>query len=385
MTARRLAHVRQISFGKWVGLWKVESAAGRDRLNHARMAASEGGTDDMTPVAHLSSSAVQIASSNDAGREANQGSALSEQQKARIAANRKRALELREEAERLKREREAGPKCEKCGSDENIVQSYIDTFQVVVCVECGRKDEMYALINKTTAKEEYLVTDDTLNFLKHTTKNNPMKAGWAPMKLYLTKVVLEASMKRWGDKDALEDEKERRALQKTMREKEKVRDVAQSISSEVNTVAAASGADPASKGAVLGGFEIEGDEKSGAIFNKMIEGIDETMKDSTKIHSPSSSKAGDSGTTSSAAPEKSTKKKAKLAFQTYNQAVMDQQDEKGLRLLAKAESRGGGGKKCPQGAGPAEMSLLSKKKRGGAKPAGANPLAAMIKSIRGDK
>lgn len=310
---------------------------------------------------------------------------LTDQQRARIEANRKRALELREENERLKKAKLELPKCEKCGTDEGIVQSYMDTFEVVVCLQCGRKDEMYQLINKTTAKEEYLLTDDTLNFLKYTTKNNPMKAGWAPMKLYLTKLVHEASMKRWGDQDNLMDEKERRALQKTLREKEKVQDVAQSISSDVNTVAGAlSEADPASTSKMLGGFEMEGDKQSGAIFNKMIVGIDETMKESAKekASSPSPSKGSDemAGLTSD-----KSKKKGKITFQTYNQAVMDQQDEKGLRLLAKAESRGGGGKRgAPGGINKVDVPIVAaNKKKKGSKGGGPNPLAAMIKSIRG--
>lgn len=309
-------------------------------------------------------------------------SVLTEQQRARIEANRKRALELREENERIKKAKSELPKCEKCGTDEGIVQSYMDTFQIVVCNQCGRKDEMYQLINKTTAKEEYLVTDDTLNFLKYATKNNPMKAGWAPMKLYLTKLVHEASMKRWGDQDKLMDEKERRSLQKTLREKEKVKEVAQSISTDVNTVAKAlSEADPAAVSKVLGGFEMEGDEQSGAIFNKMIDGIDETMKEATKKNSSSPSKGGDDDTISAS---NKPKKKGKLTFQTYNQAVMDQQDEKGLRLLAKAESRGGGGKKgASVGATKIDVPIATTKKKKGSKATGPNPLAAMIKSIRG--
>ena len=205
-----------------------------------------------------------------------------------------------------------------------------------------------------------------------------MKDGWAPMKLYLTKAVFEASMKRWGDRDKLEDEKERRTSQKIMREKERIQNVAQSISSDVNTVAAAFTADPAS-GSVLGGFELGGDERSGAIFNKMIEGIDETMMQSTKNLPPSPPGARDSHV-SDVSIDPPRKKKAKIVFQTYNQAVIDQQDKEGMRLLAKAESRGSGGKNCKK-----ETALLAargfavKKKKGNA-----NPLAAMIKSIRGD-
>jgi DNA repair protein len=312
---------------------------------------------------------------------------LTEQQKERIVANKKRALELRQEKALLLKEKEAATKCEKCGSDKNIVQSYLETFQIPVCAQCGRKDDDYALINKTTAKEEYLLTDDMLNFMKYATKNNPMKTGWAPMKLYLTKLIREASMQRWGDEDSLKDEKERRALAKVLRDKEKMKDVAQNISSSVSAIASSA----PSSGDLLGGggFDVGGDAESGAIFGKMVQGIEYTMKEATS----SSSSLSMSPTQLQKQQGSGSKKKAKpkMAFQTYNQAVLEQQDGAAMRLLANADSRGSGknSNSNKRGAGAAAMVIppATKKRapKGGAGAAGSNPLAAMISSIRGGK
>ncbi len=286
---------------------------------------------------------------------------LSEEQKARIAANKKRALELKEEAEVERTRLEEKPKCEKCGSLE-VHGQYMEAFMIAVCKECGQKDDNYALLNKGTAKEEYLLSDDTLNFLKHLTKNNPMKCGWAPMKLYLTKQVREASMKRWGDEEGLQKEKEKRAEQKSQRDLDKLRATAADLASgTVTAVAAAASSDPAS---TRGGFELGGDEASGAIFTKMLHGLDKGIFEPKDIGEEEEE---------GASPCNPRKKKQKTSFATYNQAVVEQQDASGMKLIAKADAKGGVGKSKPVGAG-------AKKPKG----AGGNKaLQAMINSIRG--
>ena len=289
---------------------------------------------------------------------------MSEEQKARIAANRKRALELKEEAEAEQARLQEKPKCEKCGSLE-VHEQFLEAFMVAVCRECGKKDDNYALLNKGTAKEEYLLSDDTLNFLKHLTKNNPMKCGWAPMKLYLTKQVREASIKRWGDEEGLQKERDRRAEQKSQRDLEKLRETAVDLASGARTaVAAAASSDPTA--AMGGGFELEGDEASGAIFGKMVAGIDQDMFDKKEGASPLSSKP---------------RKKQKTTFATYNQAVVEQQDTSGMRLVAKADAKAGSKSKLVGAYGGG--SGAGKKNKAKPKAGGNKALQAMINSIRG--
>lgn len=283
---------------------------------------------------------------------------LSEEQQARIAANKKRALELKEEAsiekQHLRQKLEDSPKCEKCSS-MSIDPKYLEVFMVAVCRECGSKDDNYALLNKSNAKDEYLLSDDTMSFLKYFEKSNPMKAGWAPMKLYLTKQVREASMKRWGDEKALENEKNKRAKEKSKRDVLKLQETASSL-------AGGAGSSIPAAARCGGGFELEGDEASGVIFNKMVAGIDETVFGSTTNADDASPKP---------------RKKQKLTFSTYNQAVVEQRDAKGLRLIAKADakdSKKGGGAKCI-----AKGDKAKKQSKGG----GNKALQAMINSIRG--
>ena len=71
---------------------------------------------------------------------------LSEEQKARIAANRKRALELKEEAEAEQARLQEKPKCEICGSLE-VHEQFLEAFMVAVCRECGRRTTT-TLLNK---------------------------------------------------------------------------------------------------------------------------------------------------------------------------------------------------------------------------------------------
>jgi hypothetical protein len=60
----------------------------------------------------------------------------------------------------------------------------------------------------------YLVSDDTMQILKFTTKVNPRNHLFAPMKLYLLKHVRQKSYKRWGDAQGLINERDRREKEK---------------------------------------------------------------------------------------------------------------------------------------------------------------------------
>ena len=99
---------------------------------------------------------------------------------------------------------------ERCGSCD-IVKSLYDDFGEAICESCkAHCPEDYTLINKSDSMSRYLVSDDTMQILKFTTKANPRNHLFAPMKLYLLKHVREKSFKRWGDAQGLISERDRR-------------------------------------------------------------------------------------------------------------------------------------------------------------------------------
>jgi hypothetical protein len=103
---------------------------------------------------------------------------------------------------------------ERCGSSD-IVKSLYDDFGETVCEACkAQSPEDYTLINKSDSMSRYLMSDDTMQILKFTTKVNPRNHLFAPMKLYLLKHVRQKSYKRWGDAQGLINERDRREKEK---------------------------------------------------------------------------------------------------------------------------------------------------------------------------
>ena len=113
--------------------------------------------------------------------------------------------------------------CELCGTQE-IVQNYWTIWEVAICRKCGRTSNDYELLNKTDASKEYLIPDDTLKFIPYMEKENPRHAEWAPMKMYMRRMVKAASMERWGSEEGLADEKLSRETSKMQRDLVKMKD-----------------------------------------------------------------------------------------------------------------------------------------------------------------
>ena len=89
---------------------------------------------------------------------------------------------------------------------------------MAICRKCGRTSNDYELLNKTDASKEYLIPDDTLKFIPYMEKENPRHAEWAPMKMYMRRMVKAASMERWGSEEGLADEKLSRETSKMQRD-----------------------------------------------------------------------------------------------------------------------------------------------------------------------
>ena len=203
---------------------------------------------------------------------------LSQEQLDRIRDSREKALAL-------KRKREAevatesgggevGPRCEVCQSTELLDQQRLEAFAVSVCKKCVDKMDDYDLMSKADASSQYLLPDDTLNFLPHKEKSNPHNKTWAPMKQFLRKQVRDQSYERWKDEEGLRAEKTRRDKLKYERDLAKAQAVA---------LAAGQGAGISS---ASNSFSVDepGSETS-LILSKMLAGADDD-KQMTTAHAP---------------------------------------------------------------------------------------------------
>ncbi|KAK8094825.1 XPA protein C-terminus-domain-containing protein [Apiospora hydei] len=125
---------------------------------------------------------------------------------------------LKDEAERKK--------CRECGSLE-IDFVWEEVFGCAVCGRCKEeKPEKYSLLTKTECKDDYLLTDPELRdeeLLPHLSRPNPHKSHWHDMMLFLRYQVEEYAFsdKRWGSAQALDEEFERREVEKKKRKEAK--------------------------------------------------------------------------------------------------------------------------------------------------------------------
>ena len=84
-------------------------------------------------------------------------------------------------------------------------------FGIQVCSSCRKQ---LSFVSKTTAKQQYLLTDADLKLLKSMERKNPQHADWTAMKLYLERQVQEISYKKYGGQEGLEEEARRRVSKK---------------------------------------------------------------------------------------------------------------------------------------------------------------------------
>jgi DNA repair protein len=149
---------------------------------------------------------------------------LSEEQLARLRQNKALALERKRkrDAELEEASKKAELVCEVCSEREQpLVTKLQEGYGVNVCAECRDKTDDYDVLSKSDVLTEYLLPEDLLKFLPHTTRENPHKSNWAPMKMYLRKMVREKSYERWEDDKGLQAEKARRQTLKYDRDLEK--------------------------------------------------------------------------------------------------------------------------------------------------------------------
>lgn len=108
-----------------------------------------------------------------------------------------------------------------CRSAE-IDEDMMSKFNEPVCKRCRIHNADYDLLNKKQAQAEYLITNDSLDLMLFSTKNNPLNSNWIPMKLYLRKHCRVKSLHRFGTETALQAEIHRRQNQVFEKKLEKI-------------------------------------------------------------------------------------------------------------------------------------------------------------------
>ncbi|KAK7534232.1 XPA protein C-terminus-domain-containing protein [Phyllosticta citribraziliensis] len=116
--------------------------------------------------------------------------------------------------------------CRECGTPE-LDWTFQTTFNLLVCNRCKEEHaDKYSLLTKTEAREDYLLTEPELRdeeLLPRMERPNPHKASFHSMQLFVRCQVEEYafSARKWGSAEALDDEFERREIQKKDRKEKK--------------------------------------------------------------------------------------------------------------------------------------------------------------------
>ena len=164
--------------------------------------------------------------------------ALTEEQQERIRKNKERALEIqkrrREEqelkeanscavAEDAKKHRrgeetqEKMPKRAKLGKDVTEEEEDLD----LEAFEEGASD----LVTKKEAKKMYCLPEGTLQVCAVVEKDNPRHSGWSKMKLYNRSEIRRRARKRFGGKEGLIAERQKREDERFRNDIAKTRDI----------------------------------------------------------------------------------------------------------------------------------------------------------------
>lgn len=110
--------------------------------------------------------------------------------------------------------------CEACCSSIGIDPELYENFGVAACFSCKESSEMYGIMTKTQARNEYLLADEELadsTLLPSISRKNPHNPRWADMKLYLRRQVRDFAIKKHGSEDAIKEALENRTEARTDR------------------------------------------------------------------------------------------------------------------------------------------------------------------------
>lgn len=119
---------------------------------------------------------------------------------------------------------EQNRRCSHCPSIE-LDPHLSESFGVLVCSSCREANpELYSLIVKTSAKQDFLLTDEELQdsaIFPSIRKPNPHKSTWTDMQLFLSMHVRQFAIEKWGSLAMLQEEINRRSHDKEMRKEKK--------------------------------------------------------------------------------------------------------------------------------------------------------------------
>ena len=172
--------------------------------------------------------------------------ALSEEQRKRIEENRKRALEIRKEREREKEEAAKGFVTNVTSKEELLQEKRRRVGGVYEGGEEGKKAvsktlrkedledsdgvsledferDASAYISQTEAQRVYCLPKGTIDVLPFIERDNPHQRGWSKMKLYSRAEVRRRARKRFGGREGLAMEREKRKQKRYEKELREVK------------------------------------------------------------------------------------------------------------------------------------------------------------------
>jgi DNA-repair protein complementing XP-A cells len=99
-----------------------------------------------------------------------------------------------------------GEACQNIGIDDEMLVH----FEEHVCKRCKAYLEEFQLINKSQLQSEYLLPEDSIKLMLCLNRPNPRNENWIPMKMYLRKHAMTKALRRYGSKEALDLEIDKR-------------------------------------------------------------------------------------------------------------------------------------------------------------------------------
>lgn len=96
-----------------------------------------------------------------------------------------------------------------------VDEGFRKVFGLTVCHPCkAARDEDYGLLSKGEAMAEYCLQEGTIRMMPCLERRNPRHGKFNAMKLYCRKQLRAKAHERWGDREGLEEELERRRRRK---------------------------------------------------------------------------------------------------------------------------------------------------------------------------
>jgi DNA repair protein len=103
-----------------------------------------------------------------------------------------------------------GVSCEVCGSGL-VDPTFQEVFGILVCSPCKSNDEEeFGLMTKGDAVAEFLLQEGTIRVMPFLERSNPRNTKYTKMKLYCRKQLRAKAYERWEGPEGLEEEMDRR-------------------------------------------------------------------------------------------------------------------------------------------------------------------------------